>query len=146
MRDVGFEGFFLPGRSRKAALRREIEVTPETIRSLLARGVNRRDDNGEPIRDLGWNVALWSGRVDAEAFSLSIHCGCYSKCVGNNLALTLPPFGPHSLENAGVQAERLFDTLISVWQPEQAILCHVDELRWKAGRIPADVTAFRRYG
>jgi hypothetical protein len=146
MRDADFDGFFQRGRSRKDALGRAFEVTPAAVRLLLGHGVNRRDDNREPIPELGWSLGLWSGRPDGEAFNLNIHCGSFSKWVGNNVALTLPPDGPHSLKQGRAQAEQLFEQLVAVWQPEQAILCHTDELRWENGRIPADVVALKRCG
>src|SRR5262245_32347426 len=111
MRDCGFDGFFQLGRSRKDALRRAVDVSPESIRSLLSRGVNRRDDNRQVISELGYNLGLWSGRPDDEAFGLTIHCGSYSQWVGNNVVLNLPAAGPHSLEHARAQAERLFEAL-----------------------------------
>ncbi len=145
MRDAGFDGFYLLGRRRKDALRRAVELSPEGIRRQLARGVNRRDDNRQVIQELGYSLGLWSGRPDDESFGLTIHCGSYSKWVGNNVTLNLPPAGPHSLVQARAQAERLFEALVSVWHPEQAILCHADDLRWEDGRIPAEVAAFKRY-
>lgn len=147
MREAGFNGFFQRGRSGKAVHRGEVEMTPEALSGLLARGVCRRDDNREPIPELGWSIGLWSGRSYDESFGLDIHCGCFSESVGNNVVLTLPSSGPHSLAQARVKAEELFDELVALWQPEQAILCNVDDLRWDEDRrIPRDVVAFRRSG
>src|SRR5438094_7055921 len=89
MRDTGFDGFFERGRSRKAALRRAIDLTHDAIRNLLERGVNRRDDDRQVIPELGYGLGLWSGRPGDEAFGLTIHCGSTSKLVGNHVTLNL---------------------------------------------------------
>jgi len=146
MHEGGFGGFYQRGRSRKDALRRAIDISPEGIRKLLMRGVNRRDDNHEIIADLGFSMGLWSGRPDDEAFGLSIYCGCYSKWVGNNVTIDLPPEGPHSLDNSRGKAEILFDALVALWKPEQAILCNAEDLRWDDRVIPKNVPAFKRFG
>jgi hypothetical protein len=145
MRRAGFDGLFHRVRSRKVGVLRTIDVSLEGMRSLLGRGVNRRDTDRQVIPELGYRIGLWSGRPDEEAFGLTIHCGSYSEWVGNNVVITLPPAGPHSLELARTQAEALFDELVGIWQPEKAVLCHTDDLRWECGRIPTDIPAFKRY-
>jgi hypothetical protein len=145
MRNVGFDGFFHRVGRRKNGVRRAIDVSLDGMQSLLSRGVNRRDSNHQVIPELGYRMGLWSGRPDDEAFGLDIHCGSYSKWVGNNVTLTLPSAGPHCLELARVEAEALFDELVGIWQPEKAVLCHADELRWECGRIPTDISSFKRY-
>lgn len=145
MRAASFDGFYHRGRSRKDALRRTVDVTFNGIRELLKRGVNRRDDNRQVIPELGYSMGSWSGRSDDESFGLMIHCGSYSEWVGNNVVITLPRVGPHSLDEAREEAETLFDDLVELWKPDQAILCIADDLRWDDGRIPTNVPAFKRY-
>jgi hypothetical protein len=144
LRAAGFDSFYHRGRSRKDALRQSIDVSLEGIRKLLARGVNRRDDNREVIPELGYRIGLWSGHPDDEAFCLDIHCGCYSQWVGNSLTLELPPEGPYSLEHARQKAEMLFDELVVLWRPDQGILT-ADDLRWEGQAIASDVAAYKRY-
>lgn len=136
MRENGLDDFYIPGRSRKAALRRTIDVSSTGVRKILQRNRHRRDVNHDDvIEELGFYLSAWSPRGDEEAFGLSIHCGSYSKWVGNNVTITLPDAGPYS---------RLFDLLVIVWRPEQGILTD-SKIRWEEGIIPSDIPAFKRY-
>ena len=144
LRENGFDGFYLPGRSRKDSLRRTIDLSKEGVRKILLRNRNRRDDNREVITELGFSLYLWSPRGDEEAFGLSLHCGCYSQWVGNNVTMTFPGEGPNSFANVRESAERLFDALVMLWKPELGILTEA-EIRWQNGVIPNDVPAYKRY-
>lgn len=144
MRETGFDGFYQPGRSRKAALRKLIDVSPAGVRKVLEGNRNRRDDNHEVIEELGFSFYAWSPRGNEEAFGLSIHCGCYSKWVGNNVTITLPGEGPDSLTELAQRGTRLFDALIGLWKPEQGILTDSD-IRWEDGKIPSDIPSYKRY-
>lgn len=64
-------------------------ATHDDLVRLLARGVNRRDDNREPIVDLGWSVRLWNGRSSGNPCQTNVRCGCYSPRIGNSAILTL---------------------------------------------------------
>jgi len=57
---------------------------------------------------------------------------------------SLPDEGPDSLTKIAGMATRLFDTLISLWKPEQGILTDSD-IRWVDGVIPSDIPAYKRY-
>lgn len=145
LRKVGFDSFYQRGRSRKDALRRPVDASFEGIRKLLARGVNRNEVNREVIPELGFSLSLWSGHADDESLGVAIHCGSYSRWVGNNVTVTLPSEGPYCLEQVRAKAEAVFDALVSLWNPEQALLSDAN-LRWDGRRIARDVPAIKRYG
>jgi hypothetical protein len=50
--NTGFSTYYLKGRTSKDALRRPVDLTLESVRSVLAKGVNRTDDTREPIPEL----------------------------------------------------------------------------------------------
>ncbi|WP_423069475.1 Imm52 family immunity protein [Devosia sp. CN2-171] len=49
-----------PNSVRKGSVPTSLASHNDLVR-LLGRGVNRRDDNREPIVDLGWQLHLWNG-------------------------------------------------------------------------------------
>ena len=144
MRESGFDGFYLPSRSRKDSLRRTVDVSTDGVRKILEHNRNRRDDNHEVIEDLGFSFYAWSKRGKEEACGLSIHCGCYSKWVGNNVTIAFPGEGPDSLTKQGERGMRLFDGLVGLWKPEQGILTDSD-IRWENGVLRSDISSYRRY-
>src|SRR5580698_5416708 len=78
LKALGYERYFHRGRSRRDALKRELNVTPESVLAKLAKGVNHTDIPRRPIPQLGWSMGLWSGGPDDECYSIDFHCGAYS--------------------------------------------------------------------
>lgn len=146
MSEAGFHGLYKKGRTRDQALAQPVEMSLNSIRKLLEEGVNRREVGREAIAELGWSLSLWSGGLDGESFQVSIQCASFSKSVGNCVVIHLPPHGPHSFENIGQTISHLFDALIDVWEPQQAIICARGALLWDdKGDIAVDVEAHRMY-
>jgi hypothetical protein len=120
----GYERFYHLGRSRRDALKRELMVNAESVRSVLEKGVIRRDvPPHRPIPELGWSLFLWSGDADDESYGLSLNCGVYSQCVPNSFVLDLPFAGRHSLAVSSERALETYSALVEIWRPEQAVLC-----------------------
>lgn len=134
LRSLGYDRYFLLGRSRKDALRRQLDLTPESVHALLARGVNRTDLERKPIPELGWRLNLWSGDADDECYSFAVHCGSYARGIGNNLLLQLPIQGPHSLKVSPERACEAFHALVPLWRPQQAVLCE-GSITWNRDRL-----------
>lgn len=133
----GYDRFFTRGASRRDARKHAFVVSAANVSALLEAGVHRRDlPPREPIVDLGWRIGLWSGDADDEAYSLSIHCGSYVPRVRNNVLLQLPPGGPHSLIAASGRARSVYEALLDLWHPTQAVLCS-GRILWDEGRIAA---------
>jgi len=141
----GYAIFYQLSRSRKTALRHPVEPSLEAIRSLLEKGVNRRDTDRQPIPELGFRLSLWSGGPDDESYSVSVHCGCGSQFVGNNFLLDLPRSGPFSLALSQDSAFATFRELLSIWQPEKGVVCDSNELRWDNGHFASDMKNYLRY-
>ena len=129
---VGFARFRRLGRRNADAL--VFEPTRDNVAELLRRGVNRNDVDRQPIPDLGWRLSLWSGGSDGESFSFGLHCGCYSKWVGNNVLVEFPYSGPLVLANQLEDARAVYTALLGLWKPEQATLCDGD-IDWKDDHV-----------
>lgn len=135
LQSLGYEHYYFPGRSRRDALKRQLEVTEKNVLTTLSRGVNRRDlPPREPIPELGWRMRLWSGGSDDESYSISITCGGYSKAVGNSVVLQLPSRGRFSISASPERAVRAYEALLSIWEPAQAVLCE-GSIEWEGDRI-----------
>ena len=145
MRKQGLHLSASVGRSPKQVPGKGARMSRESIRKLLLAGVNHTDVGRRVIPELGYSMRLGSGHLGPPGLGLSIHCGCYSEWVGNNLVINLPAAGPGSLKQDRPKAETLFDALVGVWHPDQGILCHADELEWEDGRIAPDAKAYRRH-
>lgn len=141
----GFSTYYQKGRSRKDALRRPIDLTLASIQAILAKGVNRRDDNREPIPELGFHFSAWSGHRDGEAYSVSGTCGCWSERVSNTFVLDLPTSGPYSLPQALTSLKQVFGDLVEIWQPDKAVLCDMSELAWENRRFAPTMRSYERF-
>lgn len=134
LQQLGYEHYYLLGRSRRDALKRKFEVTEENVLARLSKGVNHTDIPRRPIPELGWSMSLWSGDTDSESYSISMRCGGYSEHVGNSVVLNLPPSGRFSISAAPDRAMQAYEALLGIWQPEQAVLCE-GAIDWQGGRI-----------
>jgi len=130
----GYGQFFETGKSRRDARTRRFDVSSTSVEELLAKGVNRTDIGRQPIPELGWSMSLWSGDADDEAYSVSFHCGGFSRHVGNNVVIRLPASGRHSLAEAPDRAIAIYRDLVRIWNPEQAVLCE-GNISWDRGLL-----------
>jgi hypothetical protein len=130
----GYKHFYFLGRSRRDALKRQLEVTEKNVLATLAKGVSRADIPRTPIPELGWSMSLWSGDADGESYSISMRCGGYSKHVGNSVVLNLPAAGRFSISASPDRAMQAYQALLSIWEAEQAVLCE-GSIDWQDGRL-----------
>jgi hypothetical protein len=124
LQTIGYSHYYFLGRSRRDALKRQLEITETNVLAALAKGVNRTDfPPRRPIPELGWSLSLWSGDSDDESYSISVTCGVYSKYVGNCVVLTLPPVGRFSISASRDLAMQAYKELLRIWDPKKAVLC-----------------------
>jgi len=143
--DNGFTTYYLKGKSRKDALRRPLNLSPESIKSVLASGVNRRDDTRAPIPELGFHFSAWSGHPNREAYSVSALCGSWSEPVSNNFLVNLPAVGPYSIASARTSLKKVFPELVAVWAPDSAVLCDSKDLTWENRRLAPTMRSYERF-
>ena len=105
--------------SRKQKAMESLEVfKPEALVKLLERGVNRRDDNHQPIAELGFRVSLWNGDRGGWSAATQVGCGMYSPVKGlSNVALLSVDFSTES----SLKPEEmllLLRRMIEIWDPD----------------------------
>jgi hypothetical protein len=112
--------WFEPGRSRKDALKREVNTSDtQRLRNLLLKGRNRADVGRRVFEDLGFSIDLWNGAgEEEEKASVSTRCGCYSERVSNNVLIEFPckPESARWIENASI----LLAAVAEIWRPRWA--------------------------
>lgn len=106
-------------QSRKAALQNsnlDLNDT-EVVTGLLLRGRNRTDVKPRTvIEELGFSIGLWNKDAHEVSASLSIHCGCYSKYVGNSIILEFSPVLKKSVVTTQCQIG-ILRGMIEIWKP-----------------------------
>jgi len=121
-----FSRWFEKGGSVAKALEREVKADNDSLRRLLERGRNRRDQNGTTIEDLGFDLSIWNGVMDAES-DLSLHCGGYASTanvwIPNSCVMNLPSDGPafERLHKVAVLL-RIIDAFVRAFQPTSAVV------------------------
>lgn len=110
------------GRSKREALAETVVTTEHA--DLVARlhaGVNRRDDNQEPIEELGYLVGWWNGQDSKNAVNLSVTLGVTSSRVQNHVVINLPD--PQAAPNlyTAAKALEILHALIDVFTPDTAV-------------------------
>lgn len=116
-----FKRWFEKGRSRKSALKKEVDLeSREQILRLLQSGRHRRDLDKSIIDDLGFHVEIWNGAEEKKAVPFSAICGSYNinPNLSNAVVLDLP-------EDFGEVAEKeccteLLAVVARAWEPEWA--------------------------
>lgn len=112
--------WFEPGRSRKDALKRKVDIfDAQSFRALLLKGRSRSDIGREIFEDLGFSFSLWNGAGEMEEqAAVSIHCGCYNERLGNNVLIDLPYKSdkPRWVE----KSEEMLAMVAEIWRPKWA--------------------------
>lgn len=142
---AGYGTYFHKGRSRREAAQRQFTPGVVAVRELLRRGVNRRDVDRSVMAELGSSFSLWSGVADSEAYEVSVHVGSTASHAPNSFLLTLPETGLLALPGNELALRALFAKLVALFQPAQAIICAVSDVRWNAGRLAADIDCLVRH-
>ncbi len=136
LQSKGFEKFFHGGRRRGEVMKREVQIQADAIRALLTEGADHGDAEIGIEPELGWSLSLWSGDP-AEAYSVSFVCGAYSAWARNSVTIVLPTVGPRSLTSDSARALQIYERLVEIWQPEQAVVCQGD-IEWQDGRLTTE--------
>lgn len=130
-----FKDWFLQGRSAKEARQHPQPLDAESLAKLVRSGAHRRDDNKQPIPELGYTVGLWNGSRH-EPVSISLTCGAQSADpnLANAFVMSLPPI----TESASFYCERasakaLIMAVASAWEAEAAAITS-DVLRAETAR------------
>lgn len=145
MAGAGYSSFYRKGTAARSARRSPFEPTPEAVAAMLRRGVNRRDIGNEPIPELGRSFGLWSGHAEPLAYTFTGLVGNSTAIGKNNLLLQLPKQGDLSLPQNLLRIEVLFNELISVAQPDHAIVCASTAIRWSLSALSQGIPCHLRY-
>jgi hypothetical protein len=117
--EPSLSNWFLVAKSRQQALKSRIDTDPETLTKLFIESVQRRDDNGAVIDELGFRLTVWNGLDYPDATNVSITCGVRSPWVKNVCLLTLP--SSREILKRILQPDtalRLSQTVAASWKPQ----------------------------
>lgn len=130
--------WFRKGYSRRAALRHQVEPTPEALRTLLLAGRNRRDDDRSVIEELGFSTSMWNG--NDIAVGLMVHVGMYpAVSLPNSVVMNLPkPEGAALALYTPAVAGQIVEAVVSAWDATWATWSSAG-LRHRQGAAIADI-------
>jgi hypothetical protein len=82
-------------RDKSASAKQALEAPVVTadhhgLVQRLSAARNRRDDDDQPIEELGFSVSWWNGAEKTASATLSLGCGAWSPGISNRLVLQLP--------------------------------------------------------
>lgn len=141
-----FETWYLPGRSRRDALRRRVHPEREALLNLLGSGRNRRDSDQSVIAELGYSMDLWNGQ--APSVGLSVGCGMHPRTphVKNVAVVNLPSSddGLGDLASTPV-ALGLMRLLVDCWEPDWATWTSHEWRKEQGGEPGAPVLGWMTY-
>jgi hypothetical protein len=115
------------GRSKREALAEAVVTTEHAdLVARLGAGVNRRDDNHEPIEELGYLVGWWNGQGGKSAINLSVTLGVTSSRVQNHVVINLPDPQAASELYTTKKALEILHALIDTFNPDSAVWTNQD--------------------
>lgn len=125
-----FANWFDKAKSRSKAKRSPLDL--ETASIALKLNENRRDQNQQPIPDLGFRFTAWNGKN----VSFSVTMGAYNPHVNNSVVLDL-----HSTKELPAGSyQKLLESMVRVFDPEFAVVTSDEHLAqtgasrpWEAG-------------
>lgn len=120
--DPSFSRWFRKGRTLKGA-HSAIDMSVDEIQFLLK--TNNRDDNGQPIQELGFGFSAWNG----ERCSLAAQMGSFSSPTPNSVLLETRDELPMSTW------KHVADCAIAAFDPDALIVTN-DELSAKSSAVP----------
>ena len=113
--------WYRKGRSKAAASRQQVDVSPAALESLLDSGRSRTDVGGEVITELGFSASLWNKNADDVSFSILCGATPGTSSIKNNFLLKLPTPSEVSAEVYDPAiAHRILMSVVEVWQPQWA--------------------------
>jgi hypothetical protein len=142
---AGFTTFYRKGRSAKDARKHQLIPSLEALTDMLTMSTNRRDVGGSAIPELGQSFGLWSGDREGEAYAVSGTIGSSSQHARNCFLMNFPPVGEHALPGASARVIGLFDALVGILDPDEAIICNVNSLAWDGPKLSKDIPCLSRY-
>lgn len=126
--------WYQKGRSKNAALKKTVELTPDSIGRILR--TNNRDTDGLPILELGFRMGVWNGNTQLAA-SFSATCGGYSDVVKNRVVLDFDP----SCDLGLLSTERMRAILvdfIEAFDPDKAVVTSLEYMDHAGVKDPCD--------
>jgi len=142
---AGFGQFYRVGASRKDASKAVVSVSVAAVRAELSRGQNKKDIGGSAIPELGFRLSLWSGHKSGESYKVTALCGAYSERVSNTFLLQLPVGGPHSFAEKEPEVRNLFQQLVTLWSPREAVICDSNQIEWSGNYLSPSVQSREHY-
>lgn len=104
--------------NRKPVRPIEVDVRSHAaLEQMLAKGVNRRDLDRQPIPELGWSIGYWSAGAGGWSATSDVHCGMFSKVRGLSNRATLSIVGdvPDDLATGILRA------MIGIWNADWGV-------------------------
>ena len=116
LRDISdsFASWYLEARSPRDAQAQPVVVETADLTRLVLAGINRRDDDGAPLPELGFRLGAWAGDPDGITAGLSATCGSHNAHLENVCVLTVTE--GHDLD--GEIIARIVDAAIRAWEPD----------------------------
>ena len=136
-----FARWYFKGRSRKTAMK-PLEISLEVIEKNLR--TNNREDDKSPIVELGFSLGAWNGN-DELSVGLNIHCGSFSKYVGNAVVIDLPRQEPPADDEALGVFRELLRKFIDAWDPDVAVVSSHEFLERAGGKIASEAGGWLTY-
>jgi len=116
---VVFGSWIPKGVSRKS-LKGVTDVSGDcdALKKLFERGVNKTDDSGIVMGDLGFSVGLWNQRSSRQSSSISITCGLYFDQPGmlNNVLFMIPEDICDG--NGSGDYSKILSASVTAWNPD----------------------------
>ncbi len=130
--DDVFASWYPKARSRSSPMR-PISIQAEELIKLFAAGVNRRDSDAAPIRELGFSMSMWTGGRDDQAAGFRVTCGAYNPYVSNACVLELPA-NRRPLVSDMI---RMVEAAVEAWDPD-FVNVNTDEHRRISGAVEGE--------
>lgn len=118
--DPSLASWFERARSRRAATS-EVALEPESMRNILNKGVNRRDEDGRVLAELGYSVGLWNRAKPTIGLGCTVGAHPSSKGILNCFVLDFPPPEAEAqrLYEPSV-AKAILEVIVEAWEPSWA--------------------------
>lgn len=118
--DGALGSWFRRGASKVAA-KTPVGSDAASLEQLLAKGVNRRDVDGEVLEELGFSVGLWNRATPAVGLSGTMGAHPSFQGVLNSVVFDFPPPEADALRlYKPIVAEAIFDAVVETWEPSWA--------------------------
>jgi hypothetical protein len=117
--DPAYERWYAKGSSRAAST--PMLLDQASLRAALANGVNRRDDTGEPIPELGFSFSGWNRSKPEVGLSMTIGAFAREAAVANFVVLSFyaaedsPIYSPSKALQALRVAVHAWDPVWATW-------------------------------